>query len=95
MNKMELLERVKVGLGNVPPHLDETISIYMMDILLDMIDSGVPITLIDLDNDSIDEKCVGAVVRGVSDTWNYGNGDTELSDYYYKRVDKLRGNKNG
>lgn len=95
MTKKELLDEVMIGLGNMPTHLRETISIYMDDILFDMVDSGVPLILLDLENDFIDTKCVGAVVRGVADTWNYGNGDTELSDYYYKRVDKLRGKKYG
>lgn len=91
MTQNELLQKVKVGLGNIPQHLDEVIKLYMIDVLGYMLKAGVSTTLIDLDNDSISEKCTGAVIRGVSDLWNYGNGDTKLSEYFYQRVDQLRG----
>ena len=33
---------------------------------------------------------VGCIARGVADLWNYGNGDTKLSAYFYERADQLR-----
>jgi hypothetical protein len=33
---------------------------------------------------------VGCVSRGVADLWNYGNGDTKLSAYFYERAAQLR-----
>lgn len=33
---------------------------------------------------------VGCIARGVADLWNYGNGDTKLSPYFYERADQLR-----
>lgn len=95
MTKSELLESVKKGLGNVPSHLDETLSLYIEDVIGFMIDAGVPVELLDYDNDSIDRKCKGCITRGVADLWNYGNGDTKLSDYFYLRCDQLRGESNG
>lgn len=95
MNKRVLLEEVKVGLGNVPPHLDKTISLYMDDVLEYLVSAGVSSELIDLEKDDISPKCVGCIIRGVSDLWNYGNGDTKLSEYFYQRADQLRGKKNG
>ena len=95
MTQEELLDKVMVGLDKIPPHLRDTIRIHMDDILLDMIDSGVPTTLIDLEKDFIDRKCLGAVVRGVADVWNHGNSDTKVSEYYRQRVDKLRGKSHG
>lgn len=89
MTKQELLEKVKVGLGNVPSHLDETINLYIEEVINYMLSAGVSETL--LSEDNINEKCTGAIIRGVSDLWNYGNGDTKLSEYFYQRVDQLRG----
>ncbi len=36
---------------------------------------------------------VGCIARGVADLWNYGNGETKLSDYFYQRAEQLRGIK--
>lgn len=33
---------------------------------------------------------VGCISRGVMDIWNYGNGDTKLSPFYYELADQLR-----
>ena len=33
---------------------------------------------------------VGVISRGVMDIWNYGNGDTKLSPFYYELADQLR-----
>ena len=93
MTKQELLVKVKVGLGNVPSHLDETINLYIDEVINYLLSAGVDKTL--LDEKNINEKCVGVIIRGVSDLWNYGNGDTKLSDYFYQRADQLRSVNNG
>lgn len=95
MNKMELLEEVKVGLGNVPPHLDKTIALYIDEVTEYLVSAGVSSDLIDLEKDFISPRCIGCIIRGVADLWNYGNSDTKLSEYFYQRADQLRGNKNG
>lgn len=33
---------------------------------------------------------IGCISRGVMDIWNYGNGDTKLSPFYYELADQLR-----
>lgn len=33
---------------------------------------------------------IGCISRGVMDLWNYGNGDTKLSEYFYQRAAQLR-----
>ena len=93
MTKIELLEKVKCGLGNIPSHLDETIALYVDDVLEYLISAGVPKNLIDLEENFIHRKCTGCVIRGVADLWNYGNGDTKLSEFFYQRADQLRGGK--
>ena len=92
MTKAEVLTKVKVALGNIPSHLDETITLYIDEVCEYLISAGV--TVIDLGADSIDERAVGCITRGVADLWNYGNGDTKLSDYFYQRADQLRSLKN-
>lgn len=89
MTKLELLTKVKEALGNIPSHLDNTITLYIDEVICYLKSAGVSKTL--LDENNINEKCVGVIIRGVSDLWNYGNGDTKLSDYFYQRADQLRG----
>ena len=91
MRKIELLDKIKVALGNIPSHLDETITLYIDEVIEYLISAGVSEKMINLDNDFIDEKCKGCITRGVADLWNYGNGDTKLSEYFYQRADHLRG----
>lgn len=87
MTKLEVLEQIKTALGNVPTHLDGTLTLYMDDAINYMLSAGVPAKL--LAEDNIDPKCVGCIIRGVADLWNYGNGDTKLSDYFQQRVLQL------
>lgn len=95
MTKNDLLKKVKVGLGNIPSHLDETITLYVDEVIHYLLSAGVSTELLNLKEDVIDERCVGVIIRGVSDLWNYGNGDTKLSDYFYQRADQLRSVNNG
>lgn len=88
MTKNELLVKVKIALGNIPSHLDETINLYIDETIQYMKSAGVPIKL--LAEDNIDDKCLGCITRGVADLWNYGNSDTKLSEYFYQRCDQLR-----
>ena len=95
MKRIELLEKVKIALGNVPSNLDETINLYIDEVIEYLLSAGVSTNLIDLENDFIDTKCKGCIIRGVADLWNYGNADTKLSEYFYQRADQLRGKNNG
>lgn len=95
MTKAELLSRVKMALGNIPSHLDETINLYVDDVIGYMLSAGVSPDLLNDKENSYSEKCTGCIIRGVADLWNYGNGDTKLSEYFYQRCDQLRGKFNG
>ena len=92
MTKAEVLAKVKLALGNVPSHLDETLKLYLEEVCNYLISAGVKV--IDLEADSIDARAVGCITRGVADLWNYGNGDTKLSEYFYQRADQLRSLEN-
>ena len=87
MTKQEVLQEIKSALGNIPSYQDKTITPYMNDVIEYMKSAGVPKHL--LDDKNIDPKCVGCIIRGVADTWNYGNGDTQLSEYFKSRVFQL------
>lgn len=95
MTKAEVLYKVKMALGNIPNHLDETIELYVDEVIEYLISAGVSTDLLDVKNEEFDPKCAGCIIRGVADLWNYGNGDTKLSDYFYQRADQLRGGNNG
>ena len=94
MTKDEVLTEVMVGLGNVPTQTRNTIKIHFNDVLRYLVSSGVKPHLIDIKNDFIDESCIGVITRGVGDLWNYGNGDTKLSDYFYEGANQLRKDTN-
>ena len=87
MTKQEVLQEIKTALGNIPSHLDKTIELYMNETINYMLSAGVPSRL--LEDKNIDTKCLGCIIRGVADLWNYGNGDTKLSEYFQQRVLQL------
>lgn len=76
---MATLTEVKSALGIVGDTLDATISVYYSEVVEFLKGAGVP-----------DAKMTsGVVARGVSDLWNYGSGDGELSPYFMQRAAQL------
>ena len=76
---MVTLTDVKKALNITGNYQDDTLQIYMneaMDFLKDAGVSEVHIT-------------TGLVARGVSDLWNYGDGNGKLSEYFYQRATQL------
>ena len=76
---MVTLADVKKALNITGTYQDDTLTIYMneaMDFLKDAGVSEVHIT-------------TGLVARGVSDLWNYGDGNGKLSEYFYQRATQL------
>lgn len=88
MTKEQIMNEVKIALGNIPSHLDNTIQSYIDEVIQYLLSAGVNPKLLETDN--IDERCKGCIIRGVADLWNYGNSDTKLSEYFYQRADQLR-----
>lgn len=78
-----LLEKVKTALGISGTFHDEILKIYISDVCDMMVSAGVPESVMTT------EKVFGCVARGVSDLWNYGQGNTSLSPYFYQRVAQL------
>lgn len=79
----ELLSVVKTALGISGDFHDATLRIYIEECVGWMESAGVPEAVL------ATEKINGAVVRGVSDLWNYGQGDATLSPYFHQRVIQL------
>lgn len=80
----EILNQVKTGLNITGNFQDETLKIYIDDVINYILDAGVSQELI---NSKIS---VGVIVRGVSDLWNYGMGTADFSEYFKQRVIQLR-----
>lgn len=84
MTEAEMLEQVKKALGITGIYQDETIMLYIQEVKEYMRDAGVADEVID------SAAAVGVITRGVSDLWNYGAGDAQLSAYFYQRVTQLK-----
>ena len=74
-----MLEDVKLGIGVTGSYQDGTINGYIEEVKAFLIDAGVTASNI----------TTVLVVRGVSDLWNYGSGDGELSPYFMQRAAQL------
>lgn len=88
MTDAELLKHVKISLNITGTYQDETLSNYINEVKYYLNDAGVSKQLID------SKAAVGVIVRGVSDLWNYGMGNAELSEYFYQRALQLKLNEN-
>lgn len=87
MADFDMLTEVKSRLGITTEYQDQLLQGYIDEVKLFMSDAGVDTTVIN----SI--ASVGIIARGVSDLWNYGAGETQLSDYFYKRLIQLKNTK--
>ena len=76
---MVTLENVKKALGITGNYQDDTLQLYMDEVVAFLVDAGVTESNI----------TSGIVARGVSDLWNYGSGEGKLSDYFYQRAAQL------
>ena len=97
MTDTELLTKIKNGLGITGDFQNDTIQFYIDEVKAFMLSAGVLQEVID------SEVSVGCIMRGVADLWNYGNGNTTLSEYFKMRtlqlkavkIDESEGDDNG
>ena len=78
-----ILKKVKQALGVTGTYQDNTLSIYIDEVINYMVDAGVPDVVVN------SPASAGVISRGVSDLWNYGSAGGTLSDYFYQRVSQL------
>lgn len=84
MTDTELLTRIKNGLGITGGFQDATLTVYVDEVKAFMTSAGVPQSVVESD------MSVGCIMRGVADLWNYGSGNTSLSEYFKMRVVQLK-----
>lgn len=80
----DLLEKVKGSLNVSGEHFDTTLQLYIDEVKAYLTGAGVRKDVLG------STLAVGCISRGVADLWNYGNGDTKLSEYFYQRAEQLR-----
>lgn len=80
----ERLQKVKTALGmNGSNYQDETLSLYISEVVEFMIDAGVQRAVAE------SEAAVGCIAVGVNDLWNYSSGGVRFSEYFKSRVVQL------
>lgn len=76
-----LLTKVKSALGVTGDFTDDTITIYIDEVIDYMLRAGVPSEVIN--------ASAGVVARGVSDLWDNNGGNVKYSPYFHERVSQL------
>ena len=84
MSESEILNSVKAALGITGEYHDETLKIYMYEVLEYLSSAGVSAEIL------MSKSIIGIVARGVSDLWNYGSSGGKLSDYFMQRAVQLK-----
>ena len=85
MTDVELLAKIKIGLGITTSFMDDILMVYIDEVRAFMVSAGVKKSVID------SSASVGCILRGVTDLWNYGNGNATFSEYFRMRVIQLAG----
>lgn len=80
----ELLLIVKNCLNVTGTQFDTTLQLYIAEVQSYLESAGVLRSVIG------STLAAGCIARGVADLWNYGNGDTKYSNYFYERAEQLR-----
>lgn len=83
INAAELLTAVKYSLNISGTQFDTTLQGYIDEVKEYLKSAGVSANVVG------STLAVGCISRGVADLWNYGNGDTKLSEYFYQRAIQL------
>lgn len=80
----ERLAKVKSALGmNGTTYQDETLTIYIDEVIAEMIAAGVKKEIAE------SAAAVGCIACGVNDVWNYSAGGVKHSEYFNRRLVQL------
>lgn len=82
-----ILAAVKSALGVTGTFTDNTISVYIDDVVDFMSGAGVSAAMI--------AASPGVIARGVSDLWDNDGGNVKFSPYFHERVAQLVLRSNG
>lgn len=76
-----ILTAVKNALGVTGTYTDDTITVYINEVIDYMTGAGVSAALI--------SASPGVIARGVSDLWDNDGGNVAFSPYFHERVSQL------
>jgi hypothetical protein len=76
-----LIEKVKIAMGISGDEVNDTLSLYIDEILDYMTNAGV--------SEEMAVASVGVVARGVSDLWDNDGGGVKFSPFFHERVSQL------
>lgn len=79
----ERIAKVKTALGISGEYQDDTLSLYIDEVIEELVDGGVARSIAE------SNAAVGCIAVGVNDLWNYSSGGVKHSDYFYKRLIQL------
>lgn len=79
----DLLKEVKTALGIGGTYQDSKLKIYILEAKEFLLDAGVKSAIVN------SKSAIGIIIRGVSDLWNYGSGNAQLSTYFMQRAIQL------
>lgn len=79
----ERLAKVKTALGISGDYQDDTLSIYIDDVIEELVDGGVARSVAE------SNAAVGCIAVGVNDLWNYSSGGVKHSEYFNRRLIQL------
>lgn len=81
----ERLAKVKTALGfQGSTYQDETISLYINEVIEELIDAGVSKDVAE------STAAIGCIAVGVNDLWNYTSGGVKHSDFFNRRLIQLK-----
>lgn len=80
---MSTLDTVKSMIGITGEYQDATIQAYIDEVKQYLIGAGVSENTVEASTSA------GLIARGVTDLWNYGAGDGQLSPYFKERAIQL------
>lgn len=81
----ERLAKVKTALGfHGSTYQDETISLYINEVIEELIDAGVSKEVAE------STAAIGCIAVGVNDLWNYTSGGVKHSDFFNRRLIQLK-----
>ena len=79
----ERLAKVKTALGISGDYQDDTLTVYIDEVVAELIAAGVKKEIAE------SAAAVGCVAIGVNDLWNYSSGDVKHSEYFNRRLTQL------
>lgn len=79
----ERLAKVKTALGISGSYSDDTIDLYIDEVIAELIDAGVDEAVAESD------AAVGCIALGVNDLWNFSSGGVKHSEQFNRRLIQL------